>query len=130
MLARAHAWAGVLAIALVLMLLTAAPGAAWHRVHGGVHIGVGPMWWGAPYWPYAHWPYAPYYPYHPYWDPYWRYWPAPVIVQQEPPVYIQQPAPALPAPPEAYWYYCPSARGYYPTVRECPEPWVKVPPRP
>jgi hypothetical protein len=32
-------------------------------------------------------------------------------------------------PAQAYWYYCPSARAYYPTVSTCPEPWVKVPPR-
>jgi len=30
---------------------------------------------------------------------------------------------------EAYWYYCPSSKGYYPSVQTCPEPWVKVPPR-
>ena len=28
-----------------------------------------------------------------------------------------------------YWYYCPSSRGYYPSVQTCPETWVKVPPR-
>jgi Protein of unknown function (DUF3300) len=33
-------------------------------------------------------------------------------------------------PAQAYWYYCSSARAYYPTVPTCPEPWVKVPPRP
>jgi len=32
-------------------------------------------------------------------------------------------------PAQAYWYYCPSVRAYYPTVPTCPEPWVKVPPR-
>ena len=32
-------------------------------------------------------------------------------------------------PAQAYWYYCPSARAYYPTAPSCPEPWVKVPPR-
>jgi Protein of unknown function (DUF3300) len=32
-------------------------------------------------------------------------------------------------PPESYWYYCPSARAYYPTAPACPEPWIKVPPR-
>ena len=32
-------------------------------------------------------------------------------------------------PPESYWYYCPSAGAYYPTVPACPEPWIKVPPR-
>jgi Protein of unknown function (DUF3300) len=34
----------------------------------------------------------------------------------------QQPSPG-------YWYYCPSARAYYPTAPTCPEPWIKVPPR-
>jgi len=29
-------------------------------------------------------------------------------------------------PPESYWYYCPSARAYYPTAPACPEPWIKV----
>ena len=32
-------------------------------------------------------------------------------------------------PPEPSWYYCPSARAYYPTAPACPEPWIKVPPR-
>jgi len=32
-------------------------------------------------------------------------------------------------PGQSYWYYCSSARAYYPTVPTCPEPWVKVPPR-
>ena len=32
-------------------------------------------------------------------------------------------------PPESYWYYCLSARAYYPTAPACPEPWIKVPPR-
>jgi len=34
-----------------------------------------------------------------------------------------------PPPTQSYWYYCPSARAYYPTTPTCPEPWVKVPPR-
>jgi hypothetical protein len=32
--------------------------------------------------------------------------------------------------PQSYWYYCSSAHAYYPAVPTCPEPWVKVPPRP
>ena len=57
------------------------------------------------------------------------------MIVQEPPVYIQQqPAPAEPqtsqaAPPAGYWYYCESAREYYPRVPTCPEAWIKVPPR-
>jgi hypothetical protein len=44
----------------------------------------------------------------------------------EPPsVYIELP----PAPPVSYWYYCPSAGAYYPSVQSCDEPWVPVPAR-
>jgi hypothetical protein len=31
------------------------------------------------------------------------------------------------APPAYWYYYCPSARNYYPYVVSCPEPWVAVP---
>ena len=37
-----------------------------------------------------------------------------------PPVYVQP-------EPVGYWYYCPSARAYYPYVAACPESWVLVP---
>jgi hypothetical protein len=47
-------------------------------------------------------------------------------VIQEPPVYIERGE----VVPDAYWYYCPSARAYYPHVGTCREPWVKVPPTP
>jgi hypothetical protein len=49
------------------------------------------------------------------------------------PGYIYAPPPAVEAPPvyvepgSAYWYYCPSAGAYYPSVPSCPEPWVPVP---
>jgi hypothetical protein len=62
------------------------------------------------------------------------------VVVQEPPVYVQQPqqpqqaqpqpqVQVSPGPADAFWYYCPSSKGYYPSVQTCPEPWVKVPPR-
>jgi hypothetical protein len=51
------------------------------------------------------------------------YAPAPAYA---PPVYAGPPPP--PAPP-SYWYYCPSARGYYPYVNACPEGWLTVVPR-
>jgi len=72
-------------------------------------IVVGPSIWWDPWW---------YYP-----PPYYAYAPPPVIVQ-EPPVYVEPPA-----PPQSYWYYCQSARAYYPTAPTCPEAWIKVPPR-
>ena len=37
--------------------------------------------------------------------------------------------PPAPQAPTAFWYYCSSAKGYYPTVPSCPEEWVKVPER-
>jgi len=63
--------------------------------------------------------------------PYWYYaapsYPYPAPLQDPSSVYIErQPAPA--APTQTYWYYCPSAKAYYPTVRKCPEAWIKVPP--
>ena len=124
-------------VAVVVLLATAAPslawrGGGWHggggHWHGGtrvfVGVGVGPVW-GYPYWGY------PYYYYPP---PYYSYGPPNVVVQQ-PPTYIQQdvqvaPAPSQSAPaPQAYWYYCSSSKAYYPSVQNCAEPWVKVPPR-
>ena len=41
--------------------------------------------------------------------------------------YYYDPGYAYSAPAPSYWYYCPSAGGYYPDVPACPEPWVPVP---
>ncbi len=120
-------------LAVALLLIFAAPSLAGgrghrhhgHHFHGGgrVFIGVGPaFWWGYPYgYPYYYYP-PPYY-----------YTPPPVVIQ-EPPVYVQQQVtptvpPAPPAASDSYWYYCPSARDYYPNVPTCSEAWIKVPPR-
>ncbi len=60
--------------------------------------------------------------------------PAPVIIQQEPTVYIQrQPvvvAPPVAAAPQAavQWHYCPAPAGYYPHVQNCTQAWVAVDP--
>jgi len=90
--------------------------------HGGAHrfshsgakvfvgVGVAPIWWGWPGWAYP-------YPYYPYYS-------APVVVQQAPPVYIQQDQPAEPY----YCYYCEGAQAYYPYVQQCPNGWMKVVP--
>jgi hypothetical protein len=96
----------------------------WHGSYWGprIAIGIGPVgfgsgfWWGTPGYGWG-WGYAP--------APYPYYAAPPAVVVQQPPVYIERPE-----PPQAYWYYCPSAKGYYPTSPSCTEPWVKVPPRP
>ena len=74
-------------------------------IGGGVWLG--PYW--DPYW------YPGYYPYYPY--PY-----EPVPVATEPQTYIEQPGPS-------YWYYCETAKAYYPYVRECPGGWLTVTPQ-
>jgi hypothetical protein len=52
------------------------------------------------------------------------------VLVEDPPVYVER-APVAPAPTEpAYWYYCSSAKDYYPTVPSCAEEWVKVPEQP
>lgn len=88
--------------------------------HGGWHGG-GPGWWG---WglglglgweaAYLAYPYPGYY--YPYPD-YYYYYP------ESPPVVV---APQSPAPP-VNWYYCESAKEYYPRVAQCPEAWRLVP---
>ncbi len=85
-------------------------------------------------------PYHHHHHHYPYWfwprivvTPWPRYYydpPAPVIIQtvpryNPPEVYIQQ----TPPPEQGYWYYCESARAYYPYVKECPGGWMKVVPQ-
>jgi hypothetical protein len=77
----------------------------FHHFHGGVFAAIVP-WWG-PYWHYL---------------PRYHVYPVPPVIVDEPPVYIEQ-------FPPGYWYYCPSAREYYPSVPSCPEPWVRVAPQ-
>jgi hypothetical protein len=100
-------------------------GYGWHGYgwYGGVYIGAP---WLYPYW----YPYSYPYPY-----PSW-YYPAPYSAypmtgfEGQSSVYIQQePAPSA-APPQGYWYYCASAKAYYPKVKKCREAWIKVPPPP
>src|SRR6516162_9846567 len=89
-----------------------------HGSHGHFHghgvIVAGPFWWG------------------PWWDPWWSYPPyyyQPQVIVQPAPIYTDSPAPPESYWSESYWYYCPSAGAYYPTVPTCPEVWIKVPPR-
>ena len=85
-------------------------GWGYHRRHWGPRWGFhfgwrGPGWWGA-------------------WAvPFGYYAPPPVIVQQQPPVYVQ------PEPQKfEYWYYCQNPQGYYPYIKSCPGGWMRVVP--
>jgi hypothetical protein len=124
--------------------------------HGGHHGHVSFGFWGGGYWP-GYWGggYWPGYWGGGYWPGYWRggYWgpgwggyygaPAyaytPVVVQ-EPRVWVENdPASATPPPAAApnanpnaqqWWYWCVSARKYYPYVGTCAEGWQRVAPQP
>ena len=57
------------------------------------------------------------------WYPYSYYSAPPVVIKQQPPVYIE------PEEQESgYWYYCQEAQAYYPYVKSCPGGWMKVVP--
>ena len=115
--------------ALLAAALAGGDAFAGGRGHGGFRGGhfhsrvvVG----GAFFFPPAFYYPAPYY-----------YYPPATYYPPTPPVYIEQGAPpSYPAPSGAQpqsqqlWYYCPSAAGYYPYVRSCPEGWQRVPAQP
>ena len=116
-------------------------GGGWGGHYGGGHYGGG---WGGHYggWGYGRGGYyghssfgfyfgAPFYPYpfYPYQYPYY-YPPAVITIPATPPVYIQQAPPANQTNPNGYWYYCNSPAGYYPYIKECPDGWQQVEPRP
>lgn len=61
---------------------------------------------------------------------YYGYPPAVVSVPVNPPVYVQQPRPAVQPYPSGYWYYCTNPEGYYPYVKECLTTWQPVEPKP
>jgi hypothetical protein len=101
------------------------------RARVGVYIG-GPV--IAPWRPYYGYGYGYGYGY-PYGYPY--YTPAPVVVQEQPTVYVEQAAavagaPVAPAPSAApqeqqqYWYYCQDSKTYYPHAQNCASPWQRV----
>jgi len=115
-------------LALIITVMTVSPpvfadrgghGGGYRGGHGRGHssfgVYVGPGWWGPGWWgPYSYYPYYPYY-----------YSPPPVIVEQRPEIYVQ-PEPS--AETTRYWYYCKKPQGYYPTVKRCPDGWMKVVP--
>jgi hypothetical protein len=88
-----------------------------HGGHSGIHLGFAfgdPFFWGSrPYYR----DYAPAY-----------YAPPTVIIEREPPVYVQRSEPP-PTQVTQLWYYCPSPAGYYPHVPSCSQAWVPVDPR-
>lgn len=98
--------------AVILTLLVASMLSAYadrFEFRGGVWVGPGPYW-GYPY---------------PYYNPY--YAAPPVVIQEQPPVYVQ---PAPQQEEQSYWYFCPNPKGYYPYVKQCPGGWLKVVPEP
>jgi len=102
------------------------------RTRVGLYIGAPVIGFGFGY--HAFYPPPYYYPPYYYYPP---FQPAPVVIQQQPTVYVEQnPQPAAqpqvqsPAPSSAYWYYCADSRAYYPYVRDCPAGWQRVAPQP
>lgn len=90
----------------------------------GIYLGSA-LYWGWPW--YGGYPYYSYYPYYPY-GGYAVYDPAPTVyVERTQPA--NPPAEAQPTP-ENFWYYCTSPEGYYPYVKKCNEPWMRVVPTP
>ncbi|SAL46371.1 hypothetical protein AWB74_02060 [Caballeronia arvi] len=105
-----------IALSLVASAGFAANAHAWARV--GVWVG-GPV-----YYPY---PVAP--------APYYYYPPPPVVVAPQAPVqYVEQGQPAAdpgaPMQQPGMWYYCDSAKAYYPYVKACAGAWRPVPATP
>jgi len=104
------------AAAVAVLVGGVVPAHAWWR---------GPVWIGPPYWGY------------PYYTPPVVVAPPPVVVPPAaPPVVVQPPAPQVYVQPderaahESYYYYCESAKAYYPYVKECPQGWTHVAPQP
>lgn len=107
-------------ILLILLVVSVVPSQARHGHHRHRHavFVVAPVWWWDPWYPY-------------WWNPPPTYiYPSPSVVGDEPVEYIEQQPAASSSRPEGFWYYCSTAKAYYPVVPACPEQWVKVPPRP
>ena len=125
----------VAALAVLACGLLVAESAFAHgpRTRVGISIGVPVVGFGFGY----GYGYGGYYPsryyYPPYYYPYSSYYPEPVAIQQQPPVYVeqgQQSAPSAQPSVPAYWYYCADSRAYYPHVKQCASGWQRVAPQP
>jgi hypothetical protein len=115
-------------------------GEGWHR-HEGPHWGhddIAPFhkgdldWWRA-----GHWFHGEHFGRLGWWwvvGGMWYFYPAPVYPYSDPyvspAVVTQAPPPSLTQSPLQYWYYYPSAKGYYPHVADCLEGWTPVTPQP
>lgn len=68
----------------------------------------------------------------------WFFYPEPVYPYPDPLAYVPLQTVVVPPPPQTIapqtvqqlWYYCDSARGYYPYVATCPSGWRAVPATP
>jgi len=118
------------AAALLMQGAQAQRHGGWHGGPGlwGLGLGLGLGWEIANagnYYPYGYYGYPAYpvYPAYAYPYPYVAAAPVPY------PVPAPAPAPAAPQyqPQAANWYYCDSAKGYYPYVAQCAEGWRAVP---
>ena len=102
-------------------------GGYYRGYYGGPRVTFGfygPGWWGPGYWGPGYW--GPGYGY----GYGYGYAPPVVVVPSEPRVYVEQNAPAATEGQQQWWYWCPSAKGYYPYVSACSEGWQRVAPQP
>jgi hypothetical protein len=112
------AWLSLLVFGLLVVSVVPSQAHHGHHRHRRAVFVADSVWWWDPWYPY--WWYPP---------PTYVY-PPPSVVGDEPVEYIEQRAPDSSSRPEGFWFYCPTAKRYYPAVPTCPEQWVKVPPRP
>jgi hypothetical protein len=110
----------VLCGTLGLLSTPAAQASGGHHGHHGGHASFG-FYFGGPLF-YDPWPY-----YRP-WPPPYYYEPRTVIIEREPPVYIERQPVQAQAPAPTLWHYCPDPAGYYPHVPACNRAWVPVDP--
>jgi hypothetical protein len=93
-------------------------GSGWWGLGLGLGLGWEAAYFGNPYFYYP--PPTYYYPYS-----------SPTVIVESPSLQMppQQQTAVGPqnSPPAPNWYYCESAKGYYPYVTQCPEPWRVVP---
>ena len=116
-------------ILLALVLVVSGAFAAESAMAGGrarvsVGIGFGFGGWGYPGYGWGGYPYYGGYGYG------YPYYAAPVVVQQQPTVYVEQPQVQQAQQPAGYWYFCNDSRSYYPYVKECASAWQRVAPQP